>query len=563
MSRGERNASFSFFFRFTSIRQRESQHLLIRSTLASLPFFSEDKLRSACVSLRSQEKNKAKKTRTKKQENKTTPFFLIRSDKTTTTTTTTTFLPFPRFATRRGEKKKQHQKQPKKMKTTTVSLPGALFASEPPSSFSMTVSASSAAADDTNDNGLLLLSGVRARRQHTVLMQQQRRRPRRRSSSPQFASVTSTAARAHAPSAAPASASPSPSSSSSKPKLELKPASDVLAGAVARAASQSTIHPLDTLKVRMQAADAVSASSSARAAAKAAAAGAAPLKGIASAAASVRSLYAGVAGAASGAGLYIGTYFAFYGAACNLLTSATDLPAGAVAFLAGGAGAVGGSVVKVPLAVCIRSVQAGVYPSAPEAAASIVKAAGVRGLFTGYVPTLLEDVPDMAVKFAVYETLRAAHARLMTARARATGEFSREGKAFKPRPPSLGEDFAMGAVAGAVAAAATTPLDVVKTNMMCSAASRPSMREAARAALARGGGKPSALFAGVCPRALSNGINSAVFFAFFSVLRGALAKAAKVASGAASGASPSAAPRAAAAAARRRTATTTATAVAA
>lgn len=457
------------------------------------------------------------------------------------------------------------------MKTTTVSLPGALFASEPPSSFSMTVSASSAAADDANDNGLLLLSGVRARRQHTVLMQQQRRRPRRRSSSPQFASVTSTAARAHAPSAAPASASPSPSpsSSSSKPKLELKPASDVLAGAVARAASQSTIHPLDTLKVRMQAADAVSASSSARAAAKAAAAGAAPLKGIASAAASVRSLYAGVAGAASGAGLYIGTYFAFYGAACNLLTSATDLPAGAVAFLAGGAGAVGGSVVKVPLAVCIRSVQAGVYPSAPEAAASIVKAAGVRGLFTGYVPTLLEDVPDMAVKFAVYETLRAAHARLMTAHARATGEFSREGKAFKPRPPSLGEDFAMGAVAGAAAAAATTPLDVVKTNMMCSAASRPSMREAARAALARGGGMPSALFAGVCPRALSNGINSAVFFAFFSVLRGALAKAkaAKVASGAASGASPSAAPRAAAAAARRRTATmtatTTATAVAA
>lgn len=33
------------------------------------------------------------------------------------------------------------------------------------------------------------------------------------------------------------------------PKVDLKPASDVLAGAMARAASQSTIHPLDTLKV--------------------------------------------------------------------------------------------------------------------------------------------------------------------------------------------------------------------------------------------------------------------------------------------------------------------------
>lgn len=34
--------------------------------------------------------------------------------------------------------------------------------------------------------------------------------------------------------------------------MELKPATDVLAGAVARAASQGTIHPLDTLKVRLQ-----------------------------------------------------------------------------------------------------------------------------------------------------------------------------------------------------------------------------------------------------------------------------------------------------------------------
>jgi hypothetical protein len=32
-----------------------------------------------------------------------------------------------------------------------------------------------------------------------------------------------------------------------------KPAHDVVAGAMARAASQSTIHPLDTMKVRMQA----------------------------------------------------------------------------------------------------------------------------------------------------------------------------------------------------------------------------------------------------------------------------------------------------------------------
>lgn len=71
----------------------------------------------------------------------------------------------------------------------------------------------------------------------------------------------------------------------------------------------------------------------------------------------VASLYKGVVGAASGAGIYIGTYFAFYGAACNVLSRRTDLSPGGVAFVAGGIAAAGGSVVKVPLAVCIRSVQ--------------------------------------------------------------------------------------------------------------------------------------------------------------------------------------------------------------
>lgn len=35
-------------------------------------------------------------------------------------------------------------------------------------------------------------------------------------------------------------------------QVDTKPASDVIAGAVARAASQGTIHPLDTLKVQLQ-----------------------------------------------------------------------------------------------------------------------------------------------------------------------------------------------------------------------------------------------------------------------------------------------------------------------
>lgn len=280
----------------------------------------------------------------------------------------------------------------------------------------------------------------------------------------------------------------------SVPAAPSKPVSEVLAGATARAASQATIHPLDTLKVRMQTS------------------GAGQVKGIGKnlpmlprLARSVGTLYSGVLSAATGAGIAIGAYFAFYSVAKNLITRRTRLGPGAVAFVSGGAAALGSSVVKVPLAVCIRSVQAGVYPNALVAATSIVKATGVRGLFTGYLPTMLEDVPDMAVKFAAYESLRSLHQSVIT-----------------DRQPNSQEDFLMGAISGALAAACSTPLDVIKTNMMCSAAKRPTMTAVVSGVMKTRGIK--GFFNGVGPRALSNGINSAVFFCFLEALRTVIKK---------------------------------------
>lgn len=124
----------------------------------------------------------------------------------------------------------------------------------------------------------------------------------------------------------------------------------------------------------------------------------------------------------------------------------------------------------------------------------------------GFVPTILEDVPDMAVKFAVYETLRKVHDRISDG-----------------RPANVAEDLIMGGVSGAAAAAATTPLDVVKTVMMCSASSRPTLMGAAKSVMLDGRGiKP--FFRGVGPRALSNGLNSAIFFCFFEAIRQVLIK---------------------------------------
>lgn len=269
---------------------------------------------------------------------------------------------------------------------------------------------------------------------------------------------------------------------------------EVFAGGAARGCSQAVIHPLDTLKVRMQATDKV------------------PSKAVlnaASASFSVRAkaqmstLYKGVGGAAGGAGIAIGAYFAFYSAATNFLKGNSDMPPSAVAFAAGGFAAFSSGFVKVPLAVCIRSVQAGIYPNPFVAARTITKAAGVRGLFTGLVPTILEDIPDMAIKFASYEMLQGLN------------------KVVRRNKPSDASstcaDLLIGGTAGALAAAGTTPFDVVKTRMMCNASQRPTVISAARDVYRASG--PKGFFVGIGPRSLSNGINSAVFFCFYEALR--------------------------------------------
>ena len=55
--------------------------------------------------------------------------------------------------------------------------------------------------------------------------------------------------------------------------------------------------------------------------------------------------------------------------------------------------------------------------------------------------------------------------------------------------------------------------------MMCSASTRPTVASASKLVMQQGAGI-APFFAGVAPRALSNGLNSAVFFCFFEALRG-------------------------------------------
>lgn len=137
------------------------------------------------------------------------------------------------------------------------------------------------------------------------------------------AATTSTAAAAAATVSAPAP----PAAPSSPPSVSSgaeKPAHDVVAGAMARAASQSTVHPLDTMKVRMQAGSMQQPVNSAprTSGVQRAVLSGKPVEATASLQKNLtelRHLYKGVAGAATGAGIIIGTYFAFYSTAKRFL----------------------------------------------------------------------------------------------------------------------------------------------------------------------------------------------------------------------------------------------------
>merc|ERR1712032_556431 len=219
----------------------------------------------------------------------------------------------------------------------------------------------------------------------------------------------------------------------------------------------------------------------------------------------VGSLYRGVFGAAGGAGIAIGAYFFLYSWTKKIVQKLDpQRGSGSVALVSGAIAGAGSCVVKVPIAVCIRSVQAELFPNFYVAARSIARKTGPRGLFTGFLPTVMEDVPDMAVKFAVYESLRSFHEKVFH------------------RKASTQEDLLFGYVAGTTSAAVTTPWDVVKTRMMCSASgsARPTIRGAVRSIAAQGGAR--AFFTGVGPRSISSGIHSALFFCFYEAIRNSL-----------------------------------------
>ncbi|CAL9090551.1 unnamed protein product [Musa acuminata var. zebrina] len=244
----------------------------------------------------------------------------------------------------------------------------------------------------------------------------------------------------------------------------------VIAGATAGVVVETVLYPIDTIKTRLQAARGVSKIH-------------------------WKGLYSGLAGNLAGVLPASGIFVGIYEPTKQKLLKVFPENLSAFAHLTAGAvGGVAASLIRVPTEVVKQRMQTGQFTSAPNAVRLIVAKEGIRGLYAGYSSFLLRDLPFDAIQFCIYEQLRIGY------------------KIAAQRELSDPENAIIGAFAGALTGAITTPLDVLKTRIMVqgSANQYKGVISCAQTILKEEG--PAAFFKGIGPRVLWIGIGGSIFF---------------------------------------------------
>lgn len=263
----------------------------------------------------------------------------------------------------------------------------------------------------------------------------------------------------------------------------------LLSGAVAGFTVDAVLFPLDTLKTRLQlAAPAASKSPTAL----------------------LTGLYAGFGPAVLASAPAAATFFGTYDFVKRLL--ADRVPRGAEAWaplvhaVAAAAGDVAGSTVRAPFEVVKQRLQSGMYGSPLAAVRSIAAKEGFTGFFTGYTSLMIRELPFDALQFPLYEFFKSSWVRC------------------QQRPLQTWETSLCGSVAGGIAAAVTTPLDVVKTRLMTQSVANPKYHGLIHGmkTIAKEEG-PKVLMSGVLPRVMWISLGGAIFFGAFEASKKTLA----------------------------------------
>ncbi|EGR46015.1 uncharacterized protein TRIREDRAFT_66958 [Trichoderma reesei QM6a] len=283
--------------------------------------------------------------------------------------------------------------------------------------------------------------------------------------------------------------------------------SALLAGALAGATVDLSLFPLDTLKTRLQSS-----------------AGFFPSGGFSGI---YRGIGSALVGSAPGAAFFFCTYETTKSFLSSRLRSSSSshssssdgnaattttswVPADILThMLASSLGEIAACSVRVPTEVVKQRAQAGHHGgSSARALAHILRSGSAssgqrsliavwRELYRGWGITVFREVPFTVIQFPLWEAMKA------WGRRRRGG-----GGAGGGGDVSAGESALYGSLAGGVAAAATTPLDVLKTRVMLSK-ERVSVADVFRRMAREEGVRP--FFAGIAPRVTWISIGGAIF----------------------------------------------------
>ncbi|KAJ4151212.1 hypothetical protein LMH87_011926 [Akanthomyces muscarius] len=252
----------------------------------------------------------------------------------------------------------------------------------------------------------------------------------------------------------------------------------LVAGAVAGTTVDLSLFPLDTLKTRLQSSSGFFASGG--------------FAGI------YRGIGSAVVGSAPGAAFF----FCTYESTKQYLASRLPRTAGGEALThmaAASLGEVAACAVRVPTEVVKQRAQAGQHGGSSARALRAILAASATGglpavwreLYRGWGITVFREVPFTVIQFPLWEGMKRW-------RCGVTGR----------KQVSAAESALFGSAAGAVAAASTTPLDVLKTRVMLSP-ERVSVATVFGRLAREEGVRP--FFAGLAPRVTWISIGGAIF----------------------------------------------------
>lgn len=210
------------------------------------------------------------------------------------------------------------------------------------------------------------------------------------------------------------------------------------AGGIAGAFTYVCLHPLDTVKTKLQTKGASEIYSSALDAV-----------GKTFQSKGILGFYSGVSAVIVGSTASSAVYFGTCEFGKSVLSKVPNYPSVLIPPTAGAMGNIISSAIMVPKELITQRMQAGAKGRSWEVLLRILEKDGVLGLYAGYSATLLRNLPAGVLSYSSFEYLK-------------TAVLLRTKQVYLEPVQSV----CCGALAGAISASLTTPLDVVKTRLM-------------------------------------------------------------------------------------------------